>query len=40
MKAAMFAVVGAILSTVGVGFADWQLYATIFAMAVASYGAD
>jgi len=39
MKAAMFAVVGVILATGGIGVTDWQLYATLIAMAVASYGA-
>ena len=39
MKVAMFAVVGVILATCGIGVTDWRLYATLIAMAVASYGA-
>lgn len=39
MKTAMFAVVGVILATGGIGVTDWQLYATLIAMAVVSYGA-
>ncbi len=38
MKAAMFVVVGVVLATGGIGVTDWQLYATLFAMTVASYG--
>ena len=37
MKPAMFAVVGVILATGGIGVTDWQLYATLIAMAAASY---
>jgi hypothetical protein len=32
----MFMVVGMILATGGIGITDWQLYATLIAMAVAS----
>jgi len=34
----MFAAVGVILATAGIDIADWQLYATLIAMSVASYG--
>lgn len=39
MKPAMFAAVGVILATAGIGLTDWQFYATCIAMAVAVYAA-
>ncbi len=37
MKTAMFFAVGIILATGGIDVTDWQLYATLIAMAVACY---
>ena len=38
MKRAMFVVVGVVLASGGIGVTDWQLYVTMIAMAVATYG--
>lgn len=37
MKLTMFFIVGIILASSGIGITDWQLYATLIAMAIASY---